>query len=153
MSNNSKCILCGRTESSDTTLNLNEAFITAYMMKKLETPFNQTEAFKLGIIDENGSLLRRPETLEEKLSYTAIDAYLTKIRKLLGNKADILNHNIYLEKATDASKLPIELYEKELEFKNELQVISMRFKECLKEAKKNRLPTELIEKIILESFS
>lgn len=147
-----KCLLCGRDGRDDITLNLNEMFITAYVMKKLAEPFKNTDAFKLGIIDTNGNLIRKPVTLEEKLSYTSIDSYLTKVKKMLGSKADLLNHNIYLEKVTDASKLPIELYEKELAFKHELSVIAKHFKQCLQDANSQHLPTELIEKIVLESF-
>ena len=70
----------------------------------------------------------------------------------MGNRSDLLNHSIYLEHVTDLSKLPIEIYEKELQFKSELSVIAKRFKECLTDAKYNRLPTELIEKTIIELF-
>jgi hypothetical protein len=152
METNSKCLLCGKSTEPTTTLNLNEAFITAYIMKKLEEPFLGSEAFKLGIIDRNGNQIKVPQTLEEKLSFTAIDSYLIKIKKMLGNRSEMLNHAVYLEHVTNVSNLPIELYEKELEFKSELGIISKRFKECLSEAKENNLPTELIEKIILESF-
>ena len=152
MKSNEKCLLCGKSDANNPTLNLNEAFLTAYMMKKLAEPFKNTDAFKLGIIDTNGNLIRKPVTLEEKLSYTSIDSYLTKVKKMLGSKTDLLNHNIYLEKVTDASKLPIELYEKELAFKHELSVIAKHFKQCLQDANSQHLPTELIEKIVLESF-
>ena len=152
MKSNEKCLLCGKSDANNPTLNLNEAFLTAYMMKKLAESFKNTDAFKLGIIDTNGNLIRKPVTLEEKLSYTSIDSYLTKVKKMLGSKTDLLNHNIYLEKVTDASKLPIELYEKELAFKHELSVIAKHFKQCLQDANSQHLPTELIEKIVLESF-
>lgn len=147
-----KCLLCGRDGRDDITLNLNEAFITAYIMKKLAEPYIGSEAFKLGIIDRNGNQIKTPQTIEEQLSFTSIDSYLTKIKKMLGNKVDILNHTVYLEHVTDASNIPIELYEKELDFKSELGIIAKRFNDCLQEAKENHLPTEIIEKIVLENF-
>jgi hypothetical protein len=40
--------------------------ILAYQfIKRLTTPFNKTEAYKLGIIDEKGQKLKSPETTEE----------------------------------------------------------------------------------------
>jgi hypothetical protein len=152
MKNKEKCILCGNSPESEYSLNLNESFLTSYLMKKMEEPFINSQAFKLGIIDENGNQLKRPITIDEKLAFTAIDAYITKLKKLVGNKIDILNTSVFLERLVNTSNLPIELYEKELQFKSELSIISKRFKDCLMEAKTNGLPSELIEKTILESF-
>ena len=42
-------------------------------IKRLTTPFDKTEAFKLGIIDKDGNVLRKRKTLstaEEKNAYT-----------------------------------------------------------------------------------
>ena len=152
MENKSTCLLCGKSEENDKTLNLNEAFLTAYLMKTLETPFVDMLAFKYGIIDEQGNQLKKPQTLEESLSYTSIDSYLIKLKKIIGNRTELLNYNTFLENSTNISKLPIELYEKELELKSELAILSNRYKKCLIEAKLNHLPTELIEKIVIESF-
>ena len=35
-------------------------------LKKLVTPFNKTKAFELGIVDENGKILKRRRDLETK---------------------------------------------------------------------------------------
>ena len=42
-------------------------------IKKLVTPFEKTDAFKLGIIDKNGKILKKRRDLEgkEKEAYTA----------------------------------------------------------------------------------
>ena len=41
-----------------------DAFITFRFLKLLVTPFNKTEAYKLGIIDERGKVLKKYRTLE-----------------------------------------------------------------------------------------
>jgi len=41
-------------------------------LKKLVTPFNKTKAFELGIVDENGKILKKRrdlETKEEKMGH------------------------------------------------------------------------------------
>ena len=43
-----------------------DAFITFRFLKLLVTPFNKTEAFKLGIIDERGKVLKNIEHLKER---------------------------------------------------------------------------------------
>jgi hypothetical protein len=56
------------------------------IIKKLTTPFEQTDAFKLGIIDKNGNVLRKRRTLktqQEKEAYTVLDTLVFNIKKLL----------------------------------------------------------------------
>lgn len=56
-------------------------------IKRLVTPFNKTEAFKLGIIDKNGNVLRKRSELttsDEKNAYTLYDTLIFNLKKLLG---------------------------------------------------------------------
>lgn len=55
-------------------------------IKRLSTPFNQTDAFKLGIVDEKGKILRKRSSLksqEEKNAYTVMDTFIFNIKKLM----------------------------------------------------------------------
>lgn len=57
------------------------------IIKKLCTPFTEWDAYKLGIIDENGKVLRKRYTLrtrEEKNAYTMFDTLMINIKRLLG---------------------------------------------------------------------
>ena len=63
-----------------------DAFITFRFLKLLVTPFNKTEAFKLGIIDERGKVLRKYKTLakiEERNSYTILHRLVFNIKNLI----------------------------------------------------------------------
>jgi len=131
---------------------ISETLLTAYLIKKLSQPISESQAFLKGIIDANGNIIRRPLTLEEKYAYTPIDAYIFKLKTMLGNKLSLLNHKIVLEKIVENASQPIALYEKELQYKHELQTILNRFKSICNEAADNGLPTATIEKIILESL-
>ena len=56
-------------------------------IKKLVTPFEKTDAFKLGIIDKNGKILKKRRDLEgskEKEAYTLSDTLIWNIKKLIG---------------------------------------------------------------------
>lgn len=53
-------------------------------IKRLTTPFEQTEAFKLGLIDKKGKLLKKAETSEEKDAYGYFDRLVFNIKRLLG---------------------------------------------------------------------
>jgi len=53
-------------------------------LKRLTTPFNQTEAFKLGLIDEKGKRTdKKIETKEEDNAYGYFDRLVFNIKKLI----------------------------------------------------------------------
>ena len=63
-----------------------DAFITFRFLKLLVTPFNKTEAFKLGIIEERGKVLRKYRTLErteERQAYTILHRLVFNVKKLI----------------------------------------------------------------------
>ena len=61
--------------------------ITYRVVKLLVTPFNKQEAFKLGIIDKDGKVLRKYRTLKttaEKKSYTILHRFVFNLKRILG---------------------------------------------------------------------
>ena len=63
-----------------------DAFITFRFLKLLVTPFNKTEAFKLGIINERGKVLKKYRSLEreeERKSYTILHRLVFNVKKLI----------------------------------------------------------------------
>ena len=60
-----------------------DAYYTYRFLRQLVTPWNETEAFKLGLIDENGKKLRSPQTAEEKDAYTLFFRLVYNIKRLL----------------------------------------------------------------------
>ena len=74
-----------------------DLFVTYRFIKLLVTPFEKTEAFKLGIIDETGNRVMPPpvagvrqtkpeplRTTEEKNSYTILHKLVFNIKKIFG---------------------------------------------------------------------
>lgn len=70
-------------------LNEGKVFDTAvlYMfLKKLVTPFEDTKAYDLGLIDKNGKVLKSRATLktqEEKNAFTVFDLLIWNLRKII----------------------------------------------------------------------
>lgn len=61
-------------------------FIIYKFLKLLVTPFNETDAFKLGIIDKNGKYLKKERELvgsKEKLASNIFTRLVWNIKKLL----------------------------------------------------------------------
>lgn len=63
-----------------------DAFIAYKFIKILVVPFKETDAFKLDIIDEKGTILKKRKELktgEEKKAYTIIHTLVWKIKRIL----------------------------------------------------------------------
>ena len=91
-------------------------------LKKLVTPFEKTEAFKLGIIDKDGKILKKRrdlETKEEKSAYNLSDTLVWNLKKILGKipfgKSKLASYAaaLWLIKEQDNGKIFVN--EKELE--------------------------------------
>ena len=70
-----------------------DLFVTYRFLRLLTTPFEKTDAYKLGIIDEKGNRIRKPKstkpavelaTSEQKNSYTILHKLIFNIKKLFG---------------------------------------------------------------------
>ena len=63
-----------------------DLLITYRVIKMLVTPFEKTEAYKYGIIDKNGKVLRKNKTLtvaKEKDSYTILHRFVFNLKRLI----------------------------------------------------------------------
>lgn len=68
-----------------------DLFVTYRFLKLLTTPFDKTEAFKLGIIDKDGNRIKEEDgsvevlrTPDEKGAYTILHKLIFNIKKLFG---------------------------------------------------------------------
>jgi hypothetical protein len=73
-----------------------DIFLTYQFLRRLTTPFEQWEAYKLGIIDADGNVLKKRKnlnTLEEKAAWGYFDIMVTNLKRLIeklpGGKARI----------------------------------------------------------------
>ena len=63
-----------------------DLLITYRVIKMLVTPFDKQEAFKYGIIDKNGKVLRKWSTIikpQEKRSYTILHRFVFNLKRIL----------------------------------------------------------------------
>ena len=61
--------------------------ITYRVVKLLVTPFEKQEAYKFGIIDDKGKVLRKYKTLKlekERRSYTLLHRFVFNLKRILG---------------------------------------------------------------------
>jgi hypothetical protein len=81
------------------------------LAKKFSTPFNKTDAFKYGIIDQSGNILKSPSTSQEKNAFTPLDNLVTRIKKLIPNNLLYLLTFAYIFKGFSSSTTYKSMYE------------------------------------------
>lgn len=63
-----------------------DLFLVYQFIRRLATPFKDWEAYKLGIIDENGNILRKRKeltTIKERNAFGIFDVMILNLKKLL----------------------------------------------------------------------
>ena len=61
------------------------------------TPITKSDAFKTGLINNTGKLLREPETDKEKASLTILDKFMFKMKRIMGGKMSQLNNFLFIQ--------------------------------------------------------
>lgn len=57
---------------------------TLRFLRLLTTPWEETEAYKKGIVDEKGNKLKKPQTADEKSVYNSFHKLVYNLKRLLG---------------------------------------------------------------------
>jgi len=70
--------------------------LTYILIKKLVTPIVKTPAYRLGLVNAAGKIIKKPKTDEEMMALTTLDKIIFKLKRLLGGKLLILNSFLYL---------------------------------------------------------
>lgn len=60
-----------------------DSVVSYRILQLLLTPIEETDAFKLGIIDRKGNRIKYPSTTEEKDSYTFLNKLVFRLKRIL----------------------------------------------------------------------
>lgn len=88
-----------------------DLFFVYQFIRRLTTPFDETDAFELGLIDEKGKRLKKAKTPEEKKAMTLFDRLIFNIKRLIarvpGGNTKIATYGaaLFLLKEENASKM------------------------------------------------
>lgn len=75
----------------------NESMKNKFLLTTLNKDFKEFEAYKLGIINQNGDKIKEPITEQEQQAYSPETKTILKIKKYLGSKIDLINQTAILE--------------------------------------------------------
>jgi len=65
-------------------------------IKRLVTPIVKTKAYRMRLVNGAGKILKKPETISERMALTTLDKIIFKLKRLLGTKLINLNSFLYL---------------------------------------------------------
>ena len=125
------------------TEGLADTVMVYLIIKKLSKPFKEWDAYKEGLIDENGKKLKTAITFKERKAWTVFDRFIANLKKimskfvgksrfaaiatsvyLLKDSQKILVNNNLLMEATEDSELTANLQLKIKKLMNEVQLES-----------------------------
>ena len=120
-------------------------------------PVENWPAYQLGLINKQGQIIKKPNTILERASLTPMDVYVLKLKTIMGPEAKLLNNTIYLKETNlDGfgydSKTFAERFEKELQIKEDIQKIVNQLIERTAQASGDGFTSIQIEQFIVESF-
>ena len=61
-----------------------DLYLIYQFIKRLTMPFDQTDAFKLGLIDKDGKRLKKAKSSEEKAAMSYFDRLIFNLKRILG---------------------------------------------------------------------
>jgi hypothetical protein len=64
-------------------LRIADTFFALRFLRLLTTPWKKTGAYKAGLVDKNGKVLRKPETSEEKSVYNVFHKLVFNVKRLI----------------------------------------------------------------------
>ena len=127
-----------------------DLFVTYRFIKLLTTPFEKTDAFKLGIIDKDGNRIRKPNSsqVEVELTTSQLKNSYTILHKLVFNIKKIFSKLPLLK--TKIGTYAAALFLLKDTFKEHMQDPDIFEKEFVKFLKENNvvLDTEISEEVI-----
>ena len=90
-----------------------DLYVLYQIIKRISTPFKDTDAFKFGLIDEKGKRLKKAKTDEEKKAMTYLDRFVFNIKRTLSkvgldSKLATYAGALFLIKESETKQIPSE---------------------------------------------
>jgi len=130
-----------------------------YIVEKLKQPYIESAAYKLGIIDESGYQIKNPETIMEQRSYSQLDKYIFRLKRVFGEGIKSVNSEMLIESAVRSSTVLGEDFDPakysetvdiEHNIKIKLESAVSEYYNCIREASKLGVSTLRVEQILTQ---
>lgn len=131
---------------------INHGLLTGYFLKRLSDSIETYDAYKLGLINKRGELIKDPYTEQEKNACSLIEMMLINLKSNFKTEIDItINERLLNQSINQSNEFDPTKYNHELNFKQDIENIAKQFYNCI-ESYKSKLTSEEIDQYIIESF-
>lgn len=132
--------------------NISRGMLAGYLLKELEKPITCHEAYKQGIVDEHGTLKRKPDSESDRRVFNLLEQTLINLKKYLNkNTKTVINETLFCNCLKQNKAFDVHEYEKELELKLTIEQIANQLYNTI-EQYKEYMSTEKIDQCIMEGF-
>lgn len=135
---------------------LHKSYTAGLFLARVTQPIIEHSAFKQGLVDESGKRLRDPQTVEEQNAFTPLDAYIFRLRRLIGeDKLQLMGEGIMVDlmsKEPSSEKFDVALYEKEVKLKSRIAHLVKDYKNIIIDGNQDGISLEAVENMIIECF-
>jgi hypothetical protein len=123
--------------------NIQSFFDNKILIKELKKPFTKFEAYRLGIINEQGNKIKTPITEEEINSFSPLIRTIVRLKRFIGAKTDLIDVADSLKEASTSNKILCEAhYSTYVKHKDNVADIVNKLYEALDEARRDGLTLE-----------
>jgi hypothetical protein len=174
ISNGEQCIYCGSTSigmgcplnpfskmhvrgveyNNMNRESVHKTMMSVLFLKRLTEPISEMSAYKAGLIDKKGCLIREFKSDSEKKLLTPLDRHILKIRRLIGEDIiELFSSQILLELNNNiGEKFDIEQYKKEVELKSDINYLMDDIQKIFIDGNNKGFSNESIENFIIEAI-
>ena len=125
----------------------NESLKNKFLLSILNKEYKDFEAYKLGIINENGDKIKEPVTEQEHLAFSPETKTVLKIKKYLGPKLELINQTALLE-GSNKLNYSRENHKILLQYEEKFNNIFAQLHETTEQALKEGLSIEQVQKLL-----
>ena len=133
---------------------VHKSFTAGLFLSRIINPITEHSAFKMGLVDEQGKRLKDPVTFEEQNAFTPLDAFIFKMRRLIGHdKLQLMGESILIDiltKSPSSVEFNVALYEKEVQIKSNIKGLIEDYKKIIIDGNQAGISLEVIENMFVE---
>lgn len=127
--------------------------IGGYVLDKLKTPITEMDAFKLGLINETGKIVKEPVTTEERHALGIVERYVLNLKSLAGSKLAMSDSLTRLQLEESVSMADYEkLSTESINLRENISNLVGQFKSLVADAYLTGMSSAAIEKVLVDEF-
>lgn len=150
-----KIHLRGAQYNMMTAESIHKSLTAGLFLNRLVQPITDMPAYKLGLIDERGHIVRESVNEDEKRALAPFDKYILKIRRLIGeDTTELFKSSVLLEMSSPKQNIAFDasVYEQEVKIKSDVKHIVENMATVFDDAVERGFSRAHVENLLIEAI-